>query len=707
MTLHEVPLHVQASPYHDAAPAEIPRAEKVRWSRADYVLTAALSLAAFLFAEWYLPVYRAAGGVAQFYQDQFGPAVMLACGRGFVNVDSPSVRAFDDFLKQRTSSLRCDELPPAIRPVPLSGFQGSSRYLMSAAALVWRATGVRFGALDALIAGFFAAAIGAAYAAVRIGCGRAIALIVVVLWALSYRHLENLPHLRDYSKAPFFMLMLVAMGVAVYERKPRRLVVLGAVFGAIQGLGFGMRTDVALNFVPFFLVLFAAGSVEGRRAVRPRMACATASLVVFAVIALPILQSYARSSSLWHVVLLGFTAPYDENLNIGFPRPAYSFPYAHNDSYIESVVRAYWRRLHPNDPLLTMVTRPYDRACEEYFFRLARAFPADMLTRGVASIVGIVNLPFSLPDGYVPVGVSNPTLRNAWEVRGRIGQAISGSGLLLIAAVLTMLAFRAPLYAAVAFVLLWFWGAFPAVEFQGRHIFHVEVVVLAAIAWGCAAIVRVIAGAVDRSAWRRAMWSSEVPGRFARAAATVALLFAIAGATVVSARAYQIPSAHEFVRSYDAARETPVAAAAVPLSGETVRLAVDLFHPPDAREQVEEVLLKATFDFAQCGHPPAVKAVFRYDVSDPWLSAFSREAPLEDLGAPPTRIFLPVYLVVRDWNVAARFAGVDVPSTFARCVRLSRVDDTRALPLLLPVTIAPDWQRKLYQRVRFGSGLGY
>jgi len=677
------------------------------WSRVDGYLTAALGLAAFLFATWYLPEYRAAGGVPQFYQDQFGPAVMLACGRGFVNVDSGSVPAFDDFLHQRTATLRCEDLPAAIRPVSLSGFHGSSRYLMTAAAIVWRVTGINFRALDVLIAAFLAVSIAAAYAAVRLGCARPVALIVVLLWMFSYRHLENVPHLRDYSKAPFFMLTLVAMGVAAAERRPRPLIAVGALFGAVQGLGFGMRTDVALNFVPFLLVLFAVTSFEGLAALWPRLACAAAALGVFGVVALPILHTYARDSSLWHVVLLGFTSPYDENLNIGFPRPAYSFPYAHNDSYVEAVVRTYWSRLHPADPPLKMVTRPYDRASQDLALTLAANFPGDMITRAGASVARIVNLPFWLPDGYVPIGISNPILKSAWQLRGQVAQSMYGSGLPLIAVVLTILAIQAPLYACVAFFFLWFWGAFPAIEFQGRHIFQFELVVLAAIAWAGTLLWRFIAATLGNGSGREAAGSVGAGARVLRAVGTVAVFAAIVGTSLVGARAYQIPNARAFVTSYDRAPAAGIAATAIPLQDDKVRLAVDLFNQPTERDHVDEVLLKAEFDFAQCGHPPAVTPVFRYDVSEPWFAAFSRETLLEDLGPSPTRVFLPVYSVVRNWTVVARFAGLEVPSTFARCVRLSRIADTSALPVLIPVTMAPDWQRKLYQRVRIGSGLGY
>ncbi len=666
------------------------------WTRADYYIVVIMAIAAFGFAKGYLPIFRAGGGVPQFYQDQFAPAVMLTCGRGFVNVDSRSVRALDDFLQQRRAQLRCEEIPPAIRIVDLSGFQGSSRYLMGLAALNWRFSGISFAALDTAIAALFSVSVAAAYTAVRLGVGRALAMAVIAVWAFSYRHLENVPHLRDYSKAPFFMLMLVAMALVAIERRPRWLVATGAAFGLVQGAGFGMRTDVALNFVPFFLILFAVSVADSLKDLRVRIACAAASLIVFVLVALPILQTYARNSSLWHIVLLGFTSPYDENLNIGFPRTAYRFPYAHNDSYIETVVRAYWQREHPSDPLLTMLTRPYDRACQQYCLSLARQFPADMLTRGIASVIGIVNLPFWLPDGTVPVGMSNSTVVALWRARGAIANWFYGSGLFLVAAILAVAGTRSRLYAVVGFLLVAFWGAFPAIEFQGRHIFHFELIMLAAFAWAAAI------------AWRGITENYIAFGRLlARASTTVAMLAVMVVATVASARAYQVPNARRYVQRYDDAASTPLVAAARPLTADRVRLGVSLFRDSNARAHVDEVLLRADFDFAQCGHPPAVTPVFHYETTEPWFAAFSHEVPLEDLGQPPTRVFVPVYSLVRDWVVVARFTGVDVPASFARCVRLARVNDPRDLPLVLPVTIAPDWQRKLYQRFRVGSGLGY
>ena len=322
-------------------------------------------MASFLFALWYLPLYRATGvDPPAFYQAEFGPAVMQACGRGFVNVDVSTAPALQAFLDQHVDRFRCEELPEAVRVVPLNAFQGTSRYLMTAAALVWRATGVTWRSLDLLLGAFFGVTVAAAYTALRFVCGRGLSVGVTLLWMLSPRHLHNLPHLRDYSKAPFFVLMLLAMAVAFVERRPRRLVALGIVFGAVQGVGFGMRTDVILNFVPFFAMLFVGAADGVFRNLKAKLACAGAAVLVFSLVAYPVNKTYAESSSMWHIAVLGLSSPYDENLNLNLAGPPYSFPYAFNDSYIEAVVQSYWKRVHPAAAPIAMLTRRYDEACQ-------------------------------------------------------------------------------------------------------------------------------------------------------------------------------------------------------------------------------------------------------------------------------------------------------------------------------------------------------
>jgi hypothetical protein len=74
---------------------------------------------------------------------------------------------------------------------------------------------------------------------------------------------------------------------------------------------------------------------------------ATAAIAMFTLVAYPVLSTYNEAGSLWHVMLLGLTTPFDANLNlVVLPLPATSAAY--HDLYMETVVRSYWGRLHPD-----------------------------------------------------------------------------------------------------------------------------------------------------------------------------------------------------------------------------------------------------------------------------------------------------------------------------------------------------------------------
>ena len=75
--------------------------------------------------------FRALGGGQYFYQTEFGPAVMLACGRGFDDPDVRSVPALDDFLEQRVDTFDCASLGTVTTKGGLNGFQRGMRYWRS------------------------------------------------------------------------------------------------------------------------------------------------------------------------------------------------------------------------------------------------------------------------------------------------------------------------------------------------------------------------------------------------------------------------------------------------------------------------------------------------------------------------------------------------------------------------------------------------
>ena len=94
-----------------------------------------------------------------------------------------------------------------------------------------------------------------------------------------------------------------------------------------------------------------------------------------------------------------------------------------------------------------MLSRAYDQACQAYFALLAKTFPGDLTTRMVASVERVLNFPFGQPQGHVPVGVSNPTLRSLWEARASLMKTFDGAGPWLMAAVVLLIGMESVRYA--------------------------------------------------------------------------------------------------------------------------------------------------------------------------------------------------------------------------------------------------------------------
>jgi hypothetical protein len=669
-----------------------------RWSRVDWYIVAVMAVVAFLFATSFLPAYRAAGGTPFFYQQDYGPAVMLACGKGFVNPEVQSVPALQSFLERRADRFECEDLAPAQRAFSVNPLQSSSRYLLMVVALLWRTTRIEWAVLDVLSAASFAISIAAAYSALRFMSGTVVSLLVTVLWATSPWHILNLPHLRDYSKVPFFTLALLAIGLVLTARRPSTLIALGAAFGATQGFGYGMRADVAVNFVPFLIVLFAVVA-RSRHGYGVRLLCAAAAFATFVLVALPILNAYRAAGSLWHVTLLGLTTPFDVNLNLALPPPPYDFGYMYNDLYIETVVRSYWARLHPGGEAFRMLSPTYGLACPALYTSLAAAFPGDVLTRMVAAAINIVNFPFLPGYGHVPLGISNRPMVALYELRGSVMDMLEGFGPIAITIVLVILGMNGPRYAAVAFLLLCGVTAYPALQYQFRHMFHLELVVLAAIAVGGALLGRRL-----QDGWRHGDrdWLAEEGKRAGRSFIAVAGLFLVVAGTLFIGRAVQRPQAKALLQSYEAAALDPLGTKSEERPDGRLWLDAPVFSTPPPRDDLETMMVVAEFTPDRCGGTSSVDATFRYKQAHSGLDDFSRRVivPLRPDTGIPTRVFFPAYAIFENGELMSRFAGLELESARADCVALSRVRSLTTLSLLLPATLTPGWEAgRLYQRL--------
>src|SRR3954462_13071158 len=101
-----------------------------------------------------------------YYQLYFEPAVMIACGRGFV-VTEPQVPVVVPFLRKQVDSFNCGDIPPVELSSARTLTQGPWRYLMTAVGWTWRFFGISWSAMAPLFGTLFGATVAAAYAVFR------------------------------------------------------------------------------------------------------------------------------------------------------------------------------------------------------------------------------------------------------------------------------------------------------------------------------------------------------------------------------------------------------------------------------------------------------------------------------------------------------------------------------------------------------------
>jgi hypothetical protein len=182
------------------------------WSRWDWLIAVAMIVVGIAVGNVSIGSFTRAGNKPQFYQAQFGPAALWACGRGFVNPPTPAIvldplpgylrsntpapgfESFSAFLRGERNSFDCGELPSSFAAEPPVQFQGTARYLLMLAAIVWSVSGISWPALNVIgpiFGGLTAACI---YLLARTGMGRLLAGAIAMLWVTSPLQLSQMPH---------------------------------------------------------------------------------------------------------------------------------------------------------------------------------------------------------------------------------------------------------------------------------------------------------------------------------------------------------------------------------------------------------------------------------------------------------------------------------------------------------------------------------
>jgi hypothetical protein len=181
---------------------------------------------------------------------------------------------------------------------------------------------------------------------------------------------------------------------------------------------------------------------------------------------------------------------------------------------------------------------------------------------------------------------------------------------------------------------------------------------------------------------------------------SVGLIVALAVA-LAALRAIQTRSVRGLIAAYLAAPTEDL-----PIVRGASTIAVD-WRPRDygrGRERRGSDFVVVTLDTAACRGSGPMRLMVRYDVDTQdgghdLSTAFTLARP--EIGAEPTRVFIPVFWAGTPSQTFLRFSGFELAGAPSACVgRVARVTAGDRLPLWLEVQVPADWStQRLYQTI--------
>lgn len=652
----------------------------------EAAIVATLFAVAFVVSLAAIRQFRAAGVQPFFYQSNFEPAVMLACGRGFGVTASPP-QELTDFLSVKRNDFHCNALPESASTQPLTSAANANwYYLYGASAGVWRLTGVSWTALDVLVALMSGVCAIMLFGLFRTVAGRVISVAFALVLVMSPPNLTRLLSLRDYSKAPFVLTAILILVVVLLRPLSRtRVIALAGLYGAVVGFGYGFRTDLAV-MVPFGAMVVALLPPGALRANWLRNGVAAGVLMLaFAVVAAPVIGGLKFGGCQFHFSLLGLTTPLTEELRL--TTPIYRFGDQLTDEFIDVKAADFASRVLAT-PVPAQCSAQYDDATGQLYKAMAATFPADLVVRAYASVLMILRVGLAVPEMMQPMAPFPDVAlaSTGYAIVNRVTSVLAPAGPLLVLAAIGIASASSLRLGVALSIFVLFLGGYPAIRFEERHWFHLRF-----LPWWAALVAIAQLTPAARRTWTRQGVARGVAG------VTVFLVALVAALSAV--RLIQARSVRALVGEYLAAPTETVAS--VMERGSFVR--VD-WQPQDygtLPEHHGSDLLSVSVDPSLCGAMPrALRVAYQADGPNHDLST-TLDLPVSS-GDGPTRLFIPVFWRGLGDHTNLMFVGLEVLGGSASCLGpISKVSARAALPLWVNLHLAPDWsEQRLYQSMK-------
>ncbi len=428
----------------------------------------------------------------------FARSLMFAAGRGSFQPDIAAVPGLQAFLERRTAVF-----DPAVIPKNVPTLYDSAAeyhiYLEWTVAAIWSVMGISWQVLEP----FLALALGLcgvfAYGLFRLGMNRGLSLAGTALFLASPSVLEQVCNMRDFSKAPFLLGGMFAIGWLVTRGKPVRFLwTTAGLMGLLAGVGMGFRQD-AMILVPASLaaILFLSpGTAYKTR--RRRIGAALVYFFAFLAAAAPMLTRMEGGAQPYHPLAQGYSMKHMDRCSL---EPGVCEPLAcSHDYFVFTTISSYARRATGNERLIFSYNSPEDaRYTRDWVVRTALQFPADTIARGYGAALNL----FAAADTFRAVlNYADGTSAKLVAVYRPIAEFFRVAGP-FIAACALLAAAAADLRLGLALMLLtlYFCG-YVSLDNEWRHTFHLGFVPF----WAAGFLMQQVLSAVRRSAGGTAQW---------------------------------------------------------------------------------------------------------------------------------------------------------------------------------------------------------
>ena len=629
----------------------------------------------------YIDVFQRSGGTEEFGQPEFGAAVMLACGRGFVDPVAPTP-ALAAFLARKADSVSCGDLPAGMRTGQPNFTQKLYRYLMAAVALEWKWSGVSWSKLTPLFALTFAVTLCIAYALFRLAGGPLVGMLGVAPLAVSAHSLGMLPSLRDYAKAPFILVLILLMArMALPPYSRAKALGFACLFGLALGIGFGFRNDILISVPPFLLVVAFLLPVTWREELGVKAGCVALAALVFVGSAWPVLRAYRSGSNTGHVAVLGLMSSFDGPMAL--TRPPYDIGTHYLDGYADVLISTH-SYLHTGK-FVEYLAPEYDQAAFGLITDAIRHWPADIFVRGIGATLRVLDFPFSVgrfspPD---PAGITSSAVLSFYDAQMSLLRALSGLGPLLVALSIVMIGSQSVPGGIGLLLLTIYYCGYPAVQFHVRHFFHLEFIAWWALVFVMAAFCRAIRARIGRQPL-----AFPLKQRAVNSLAVTGALAAVLIAPLSVLRVYQQYHVPRLLQSYADARRTPMMTTRR-ADGDHAAITIDgLWNGRRGADTLTVKYLVAEFSAADCGAAD-VPVTLKYDTAG-YPNDFTTMTRIAIDRKGPTYQFAPVFYN-GNWS---HFSEIQIPSGYDSCLKsVSVIDDLRAVAVPVDFRLTPQAAR--------------